>query len=137
MDYYSSPVSSPTNYSPGSSIQTPGSQPYGYSSPNTYQSPTLSPGTSPIQGTTVSSPFGPTSYQQQQDQTINPPQPTPQRQERAAVAVTYICGHCATLNPIKPTDIPRCRECGYRIMYKQRTTRSKYYIDDDINFRID
>ncbi|KPP73503.1 DNA-directed RNA polymerases I, II, and III subunit RPABC4-like [Scleropages formosus] len=36
----------------------------------------------------------------------------------------YICGECHTENEIKARDPIRCRECGYRIMYKKRTKRS-------------
>ncbi|XP_037062614.1 DNA-directed RNA polymerases I, II, and III subunit RPABC4-like [Peromyscus leucopus] len=32
-----------------------------------------------------------------------------------------ICGECHTENKIKSRDPIRCRECGYRIMYKKRT----------------
>ncbi|KFO35235.1 DNA-directed RNA polymerases I, II, and III subunit RPABC4 [Fukomys damarensis] len=35
----------------------------------------------------------------------------------------YICGECHTENEIKSRDPIRCRECGYRIMYKKRTKR--------------
>ncbi|XP_076361685.1 DNA-directed RNA polymerases I, II, and III subunit Rpb12 isoform X1 [Tachypleus tridentatus] len=39
----------------------------------------------------------------------------------------YICGvshlDCHQENDIKPRDPIRCRECGYRIMYKKRTKR--------------
>ncbi|XP_074174557.1 DNA-directed RNA polymerases I, II, and III subunit RPABC4-like [Rhinolophus sinicus] len=31
-----------------------------------------------------------------------------------------ICGECHTENEIKSRDPIRCRECGYRIMYKKR-----------------
>ena len=30
---------------------------------------------------------------------------------------------CGTKNTIKPKDAIRCRECGYRILYKMRTKR--------------
>ena len=30
---------------------------------------------------------------------------------------------CGALNTIKPKDAIRCRECGYRILYKTRTKR--------------
>ncbi|ESO83184.1 hypothetical protein LOTGIDRAFT_133810 [Lottia gigantea] len=36
----------------------------------------------------------------------------------------YICGECHQENEIKARDPIRCRECGYRIMYKKRTKRS-------------
>lgn len=35
----------------------------------------------------------------------------------------YICGECHTENEMKSRDPIRCRECGYRIMYKKRTKR--------------
>ncbi len=35
----------------------------------------------------------------------------------------YICGECHAENEIRPRDTIRCRECGYRIMYKKRTKR--------------
>ncbi|CAG9816260.1 unnamed protein product [Phaedon cochleariae] len=35
----------------------------------------------------------------------------------------YICGECHSENEIRPRDPIRCRECGYRIMYKKRTKR--------------
>ncbi|KAI9539980.1 hypothetical protein NQZ68_001913 [Dissostichus eleginoides] len=38
----------------------------------------------------------------------------------------YICGECHTENEIKARDPIRCRECGYRIMYKKRTKRYYY-----------
>jgi len=41
----------------------------------------------------------------------------------AKVPMVYICGECHGENEIKPRDPIRCRECGYRIMYKKRTKR--------------
>ena len=62
--------------------------------------------------------------------------------------VVYSCGACGQANGIKvppvviaieivdrlniffvikPTDPIRCRQCGYRILYKIRTKRCKYY----------
>ena len=38
-------------------------------------------------------------------------------------AMLYICGDCHGENELKPRDPIRCRECGYRIMYKKRTRR--------------
>lgn len=38
-------------------------------------------------------------------------------------AMVYICGECHHDNEIRPKDPIRCRECGYRIMYKKRTKR--------------
>ncbi|PFH52880.1 hypothetical protein AMATHDRAFT_138994 [Amanita thiersii Skay4041] len=38
----------------------------------------------------------------------------------------YICADCGAKNEIKSREPIRCRECGHRIMYKKRTTRSGY-----------
>ncbi|XP_050997849.1 DNA-directed RNA polymerases I, II, and III subunit RPABC4-like [Acomys russatus] len=35
----------------------------------------------------------------------------------------YIWGECHTKNEIKSRDPIRCRECGYRIIYKKNTKR--------------
>jgi DNA-directed RNA polymerases I, II, and III subunit RPABC4 len=35
----------------------------------------------------------------------------------------YLCGDCGFENELKPKDVIRCRECGYRILYKKRTSR--------------
>ena len=37
--------------------------------------------------------------------------------------VAYTCGDCGHENVIKQGDVIRCRECGYRILYKKRTRR--------------
>jgi len=37
--------------------------------------------------------------------------------------MAYICGECHNENELKAKDPIRCRECGYRIMYKKRTKR--------------
>lgn len=37
--------------------------------------------------------------------------------------VAYICGDCGTENTLKQGDVIRCRECGYRILYKKRTNK--------------
>ncbi|KAL4426189.1 hypothetical protein ABPG77_007471 [Micractinium sp. CCAP 211/92] len=42
-------------------------------------------------------------------------------------ATAYICGDCGTENTLKPGDVIRCRECGYRILYKKRTKRVVQY----------
>jgi len=46
-----------------------------------------------------------------------------QNQGAGKQAMIYICGECHTENEIKSRDPIRCRECGYRIMYKKRTKR--------------
>ncbi|KAH9393562.1 DNA-directed RNA polymerases I, II, and III subunit RPABC4 [Tyrophagus putrescentiae] len=48
------------------------------------------------------------------DKPINPYKPQP---------MVYICAECHADNEIKLKDPIRCRECGYRIMYKKRTKR--------------
>ncbi|TQD89873.1 hypothetical protein C1H46_024575 [Malus baccata] len=40
-------------------------------------------------------------------------------------AVYYICGDCGMEVQLKSNDVIQCRECGYRILYKKRTRRSK------------
>lgn len=43
----------------------------------------------------------------------------PKKVERPAV--TYVCGECGIDNDIKAREPIRCKNCGYRIMYKKRT----------------
>ncbi|PIK47262.1 DNA-directed RNA polymerases I, II, and III subunit RPABC4 [Apostichopus japonicus] len=40
-------------------------------------------------------------------------------------AIVYVCGECRQDNEMRPRDPIRCRECGYRIMYKKRTKRGE------------
>jgi DNA-directed RNA polymerase I, II, and III subunit RPABC4 len=46
--------------------------------------------------------------------------------------VEYRCGDCGAKNLIKGGDPVRCRQCGFRILYKTRTKRCEfiYYIND-------
>ncbi|KAI1260564.1 DNA directed RNA polymerase [Xylariaceae sp. FL1019] len=37
--------------------------------------------------------------------------------------IAYICGDCGFKFPLKRTDAIRCKECGCRILYKERTRR--------------
>ncbi|KAJ5899068.1 RNA polymerase archaeal subunit P/eukaryotic subunit RPC10 [Penicillium taxi] len=37
--------------------------------------------------------------------------------------VTYLCGECAARVPLKRGDQIRCRDCGHRVLYKERTKR--------------
>jgi DNA-directed RNA polymerase I, II, and III subunit RPABC4 len=101
-------------------MQSPVSSPSpSYASPTSYSSP-MSPVTSPHQGSMASSPFGGTDAQPYTNQRSQ------QAQASAAAPptqVTYICGYCGIENAIKVKDTIRCRECGYRIMYKNRTKR--------------
>ena len=39
--------------------------------------------------------------------------------------VEYRCGDCGAKNIIKPGDPVRCRQCGFRILYKTRTKRCR------------
>jgi DNA-directed RNA polymerase I, II, and III subunit RPABC4 len=38
-------------------------------------------------------------------------------------ATTYICGDCSSRVSLKPSDQIRCKECGHRVLYKERTKR--------------
>lgn len=42
---------------------------------------------------------------------------------KAVVSFCSLLSECHTENEIKARDPIRCRECGYRIMYKKRTKR--------------
>jgi DNA-directed RNA polymerase I, II, and III subunit RPABC4 len=39
--------------------------------------------------------------------------------------VEYRCGDCGARNMVKGGDPVRCRQCGFRILYKTRTKRCK------------
>uniref|UniRef100_A0A0K0CWL6 DNA-directed RNA polymerases I, II, and III subunit RPABC4 n=1 Tax=Angiostrongylus cantonensis TaxID=6313 RepID=A0A0K0CWL6_ANGCA len=40
-----------------------------------------------------------------------------------STSMIYICGECHYENEIRPKDAIRCRECGYRILYKKRSRK--------------
>lgn len=42
--------------------------------------------------------------------------------------IMFCVSACGTPNGIKPQDPIRCRNCGYRILYKIRTKRRKFVI---------
>lgn len=42
--------------------------------------------------------------------------------------VHYLCGDCDNKVTLKRGDPIRCKECGYRVLYKQRTNRYAPYI---------
>ncbi|TMS39767.1 hypothetical protein L596_006248 [Steinernema carpocapsae] len=42
-------------------------------------------------------------------------------------SMIYICGECHSENMIRPKDPIRCRECGYRILYKKRCRKLMVY----------
>ncbi|KAI0485324.1 DNA directed RNA polymerase [Xylariaceae sp. FL0804] len=41
------------------------------------------------------------------------------------VSMQYICGDCGFKFPLKRSDAIRCKECGCRILYKERTKSSR------------
>jgi DNA-directed RNA polymerase I, II, and III subunit RPABC4 len=43
--------------------------------------------------------------------------------------VEYRCGDCGAKNVIKGGDPVRCRQCGFRILYKTRTKRCKCSVE--------
>lgn len=45
--------------------------------------------------------------------------------------VEYRCGDCGAKNLIKGGDPVRCRQCGFRILYKTRTKRCKFIYAKD------
>ncbi|ODQ53047.1 hypothetical protein SAICODRAFT_7644 [Saitoella complicata NRRL Y-17804] len=42
---------------------------------------------------------------------------------RPTQQIVYLCADCGSKNQIQAKEPIRCRECGHRVMYKQRTTR--------------
>ena len=38
-------------------------------------------------------------------------------------AINYLCGDCNSRVPLKRGDPIRCKECGHRVLYKERTKR--------------
>jgi DNA-directed RNA polymerase I, II, and III subunit RPABC4 len=38
-------------------------------------------------------------------------------------ATQYLCGDCASKVELKKGDPIRCKECGHRVLYKERTKR--------------
>jgi DNA-directed RNA polymerases I, II, and III subunit RPABC4 len=43
--------------------------------------------------------------------------------DQMSAPVTYICGDCNASVPLKRDDPVRCIQCGYRVLYKERTKR--------------
>ncbi|KAI1774885.1 hypothetical protein F4818DRAFT_417061 [Hypoxylon cercidicola] len=39
------------------------------------------------------------------------------------IVMQYICGDCAAKCPIRRNELIRCKECGCRVLYKERTKR--------------
>jgi DNA-directed RNA polymerases I, II, and III subunit RPABC4 len=46
--------------------------------------------------------------------------------DQMGAPVTYRCGDCNARVPLKRDDPVRCVQCGYRVLYKERTTRSVF-----------
>jgi DNA-directed RNA polymerases I, II, and III subunit RPABC4 len=44
-------------------------------------------------------------------------------EHRAEPTMNYICGDCGLRFPMKKGDPIRCKECGCRVLYKERTKR--------------
>jgi DNA-directed RNA polymerase I, II, and III subunit RPABC4 len=40
----------------------------------------------------------------------------------------YLCADCGSDVTLKREDLVRCRVCGYRVVYKQRTTLVCQYV---------
>jgi DNA-directed RNA polymerase I, II, and III subunit RPABC4 len=47
--------------------------------------------------------------------------------DQMGAPVTYRCGDCNARVPLKRDDPVRCVQCGYRVLYKERTTRSVFW----------
>ncbi|EYC07927.1 hypothetical protein Y032_0068g207 [Ancylostoma ceylanicum] len=45
-----------------------------------------------------------------------------------STSMIYICGECHYENEIRPKDAIRCRECGYRILYKKRSRKREFKV---------
>ncbi|KAI9792601.1 MAG: DNA-directed RNA polymerase core subunit rpc10 [Piccolia ochrophora] len=43
--------------------------------------------------------------------------------EGVGPSVTYVCGDCNSKVALKRGDPIRCKECGHRVLYKERTRR--------------
>jgi DNA-directed RNA polymerases I, II, and III subunit RPABC4 len=43
--------------------------------------------------------------------------------EDTSRSVGYLCGDCDMKVVLKKSDPIRCKECGYRVLYKERTNR--------------
>ncbi|KAL2055944.1 hypothetical protein ABVK25_003586 [Lepraria finkii] len=42
---------------------------------------------------------------------------------QAGPTTQYLCGHCNSKVQLKKGDAIRCKECGHRVLYKERTKR--------------
>ncbi|CAJ0608212.1 unnamed protein product [Cylicocyclus nassatus] len=55
------------------------------------------------------------------------PMPGGNTTQPKSTSMIYICGECHYENEIRPKDAIRCRECGYRILYKKRSRKLMVY----------
>ncbi|WVQ76641.1 hypothetical protein IAR50_006315 [Cryptococcus sp. DSM 104548] len=53
------------------------------------------------------------------------PNPLVDRSVKVPEVIQYICGDCGAQTAMQPSEFIRCKECGHRVMYKPRTTRSE------------
>lgn len=42
--------------------------------------------------------------------------------------VAYLCGECNSRVSLKRGDQIRCKECGHRVLYKERTKRLVFFL---------
>ncbi|EEH45640.2 DNA-directed RNA polymerase core subunit RPC10 [Paracoccidioides brasiliensis Pb18] len=49
-----------------------------------------------------------------------------------AISVVYVCGDCNSRVSMKRGDQIRCKECGHRVLYKERTKRPDDNLSDDL-----
>ncbi|KAI0522689.1 hypothetical protein KFK09_005074 [Dendrobium nobile] len=67
------------------------------------------------------------SQPEPKDSQPKPKDSQPEPKDSQLEPVIYICGDCRKEIPVKPGDAVQCRECGYRILYKKRTSRIIQY----------
>jgi DNA-directed RNA polymerases I, II, and III subunit RPABC4 len=63
------------------------------------------------------------AQQQQQQHSSTAYTPSYGVSEPTQSSVTYICGECASKVALNLGDAIRCKECGHRVLYKERTKR--------------
>ncbi|CAK7207079.1 DNA-directed RNA polymerase core subunit rpc10 [Sporothrix eucalyptigena] len=49
--------------------------------------------------------------------------PKPYESGAEGAQMNYLCADCGIKNTLRRTDPIRCKECGGRVLYKQRTKR--------------
>lgn len=50
--------------------------------------------------------------------------------DTASTLTQYLCGDCNSKVQLKKGDPIRCKECGHRVLYKERTKRYVVIYDD-------